>query len=381
MKFKYLKIDLESNTTYNCHAAKSHPIDFTRMSELPGQLFNTDINVAERRQMLNNERNASCEQNCWSAEDVGSISPRIYQSGLAQTHTQVVTTPEIIDLTINGDCNLTCSYCCKEFSRAWRRDLFENGDYQIADDRYKFNNKDRALLQISQRELKNTQRYQQLLTEIRLVSTNLKTLTVTGGEPFLDNQLIDVLKSLKLNPDTVIEIYTGLGVNANRVDWIADELKDMNVTVIISGENTDQLHEFNRHGATWDGFVAKVNILKSKNIPVKFQSTLTNLTVAGFKEFYNHFKNEEIILTVAHQPSMMAPYVLDPATKQAIIADVADLPVDVRDTIVTAISPEPTKQQQVSIKEFITEFSRRRNLKLDIFPTTFLTWLEIDCVV
>jgi organic radical activating enzyme len=376
MKFKYLKIDLESRTTYVCHAAKPHPVNFAWLSKNPGQLFNTDVNIAERNMMLRNERNDSCEQNCWSAEDCGSVSPRMYQGGQARTHTEPATQPEIIDLTIGGDCNLTCSYCCKEFSSAWRRDLADNGEYNVSDNRYQLDSKDRVLLAIGQRDLKATEQYQTLLNEIKSASANLKTLTVTGGEPFLDNQLVDVLKSLNLQ--SKIEIYSGLGVNIKRFERILNELQDLNILIIVSAESINKLLEFNRYGIAWDDFIAKIALLNSKNIPFKFQATLTNLTVVGFTEFYNYFKNEEIIVTVAHQPSMMAPYVLDKATKDSIVAN---LPLAVRDIVVAAIAAEPTELQRISIKEFLLEFSRRRNLNLNVFPTTFLTWLEIDRVV
>ena len=98
MKFKFLKIDLPSKTIYNCHAAAPHRIDFDWLEENPGNLFNTPVNVYEREQMLRNERNKSCEQNCWIAEDAGAVSPRINQNGIEQTHTDPVTDPEIIDL-------------------------------------------------------------------------------------------------------------------------------------------------------------------------------------------------------------------------------------------------------------------------------------------
>jgi hypothetical protein len=63
MKFKFLKIDLESTTTYNCHAASPHSVDFNWLKNNPGNLFNTNVNVAERQMMLENKRNSSCEQN------------------------------------------------------------------------------------------------------------------------------------------------------------------------------------------------------------------------------------------------------------------------------------------------------------------------------
>ena len=92
-KFKYLKIDLVSNKTLNCHAAKSHAIDFDWLGKNPGQLFNTDVNVDERQMMLLNQRNTSCEQNCWPLEDKGAVSPRLWQHGQIKTHTDVYAQP------------------------------------------------------------------------------------------------------------------------------------------------------------------------------------------------------------------------------------------------------------------------------------------------
>ena len=62
-KFKYLKIDLVSNATYNCHAAKQHAINFQWVANNKGNLFNTDINVAERQMMLANKLLTSCTTN------------------------------------------------------------------------------------------------------------------------------------------------------------------------------------------------------------------------------------------------------------------------------------------------------------------------------
>ena len=170
MKFRFLKIDVESRTSYNCHAAKSHNIDFNRLSDSPGQLFNTPVNVFERQQMLSNQRNKSCEQNCWPAEDRGATSPRMYTNGIEKTHTQVITQPETIDVTIGSDCNLTCSYCCKEYSSAWRRDILTNGNYTKVDytDRYSAVTKDRVLSKLSQLDIKSSKHYNILLDEIKL---------------------------------------------------------------------------------------------------------------------------------------------------------------------------------------------------------------------
>ena len=191
-KFKFLKIDIPSQTIYNCDAARPHRVDLTWLAQHPGEIFNTDTSIQDRTMMLANIRNPNCEQNCWPAEDKGSVSPRIHRQGYLKTHTDCHIQPEMIDMTVNTDCNLTCTYCCKEFSSSWRKDLINNGDYNITDfkDRYQITNKDLVIKKISQPELKNSQGYQLLLNEVKLAAPGLKTLFITGGEPLLDNQLL-----------------------------------------------------------------------------------------------------------------------------------------------------------------------------------------------
>jgi organic radical activating enzyme len=384
MKFKFLKIDLESKTTYNCHAAEPHTVNFDWLKHNRGQLFNTPTNVDERLQMLANQRNASCEQNCWKAEDIGAVSPRLFQNGINQTHSESVTRPEIIDLTIGPDCNLTCSYCCKEYSTAWRRDIVNNGNYNIEfdDGRFQASNMDRLLLKISQPELKNTQHYQELLDEIKLAAPTLKKLIITGGEPFLDNRLLEIVEQVSLAPTAELKIYTGLGVTLTRFTNIISKLsKISNLTLIVSAENTKKFLEFNRYGIQYLEFVEKINLLKAAGIKLNFHSTITNLTIFGFNEFYQEFSDTQINLTFAYQPYMMSPHILDVASKEQITKDIVNLPESMQTQILKSISQTPTETERNNIKSFVREFAKRRALDVTIFPMSFLKWMELDYVV
>ena len=386
MKFKFLKIDLGSKTTYNCHAAAPHSIDFDWLKENPGNLFNTKTNIFEREQMLKNERNASCEQNCWSAEDHGAQSPRLYQGGVKKTHKETVTYPETIDLTIGADCNLTCSYCCKEYSNAWRRDVVKNGNYAITsahDDRYQTNTKDKALLKISQSKLKNTEHYQILLREIELSAARLKTLVITGGEPLLDNALIEILEKLNIPSSTKIELYTGLGLSNSRFLSMIKKIKKVrNLIIKISSENIGQLLEFNRYGVKWVEFSQKIDILRKEKVNFEFHSTLSNLTMFGFKNFYEQYCSDKIVVTFAYQPKMMSPHIIDKHSKELIIKDLLTLPKDVHEPILKSIKSEPNELERQNIKEFLCEFTKRRkDLDLKVFPKTFLEWLQIENVL
>jgi MoaA/NifB/PqqE/SkfB family radical SAM enzyme len=330
--------------------------------------------------MLENKRNPSCEQNCWHAEDIGAVSPRMYQCGQAKTHTDAITDPEVIDLTLSLDCNLTCTYCCKEYSSAWQRDVLNNGDYAILGDRYRANTKDRVLQKIKQPDLLLSQNFNFLLEEVSRISSNLKKIIITGGEPFLNNSLINFVSKLTHVP--VIEIYTGLGVDPTRFSRILDKLKQFdNVRIIVSAENIDSLLEFNRYGVSWKDFKTCIDIIKEHKIKFHFQSTITNLTIFGFLDFYKYFKDEDIQLTFAYSPRMMSLHVLDNSSKQLITNQLSELPDKFKLMIEPSMQSDYVEQDRTDLRTFLSEFTlRREGLNLSVFPTTFLNWLELNVV-
>lgn len=385
MKFRYLKIDPESKTVFCCHAAEPHPVDFNWLSENPGQLFNDPINSYEREQMLNNQRNQSCEQNCWYAEDIGAVSPRLYQHGYERTHIQVNGKPDIVEFAHISDCNLSCSYCCKEYSSTWRQDLVENGSYKITnynDERYQLTDRDKILHRVSQPELKNSKHYQLLMEEFFDLLPGLTELNLTGGEPFLDNKFFDLFCERNTNHDMNIQIYTGLKVDYKRLDRILTKLsKFKNLYVMVSGENVGRNLEFHRYGIRWADYLDNINLIKSKNINIKFHATVSALTIFGFVDFATFFKNEDVFLSFAYQPRFIAPHIIDPASKELIKKQIGVLSSDWQEKILHSISKDPTDQERINLGEFITQFVQRRpDLSYDVFPSHFLEWLDIHVV-
>jgi organic radical activating enzyme len=386
MKFRFLKLDLELQTTYTCHAATPHRIDFPWLSNNQGNLFNNPINIVERQLMLDNQRAPSCEQNCWYAEDHGMQSPRITQKGTARTHEQLYNQPEILDITIGKNCNLTCSYCCKEFSSAWANDLNNNGSYNILDEdtnRYQLTAQDKLLLRAKQLEISATDRYKMLLDEIRVMAPNLKKLTITGGEPFLNNQLVDLLDNIELPKDTVVHVFSGLGVNPTRFERMLDKIASkVNLLISVSAEGIQQHLEFNRYGVTWNQFLSNIDIIKKSGAKYKFHCTLTNLTVFGFANFYDYFRNDEKLITFAYQPRMMAVNVLDDQSKQHLCGLFSKLESAHEQILVSNMMEKPSDIQRNNIATFLTEFVKRRpTLNLNIYPRSFLNWLNIKNVV
>jgi organic radical activating enzyme len=381
VKFKSLKLDIEKKQSYNCCEARSHTIDVKFLKKNPGQLFNTEINVFERQQMLRNERNASCEHNCWRSEDAGKISPRILFGGDKKTHSDVYARPESLELTLGSDCNLQCTYCCKEFSSAWRRDLKNNGEYVgVGPDRYSLTRFDELLLKVSQKEKLTTDYYQTLLNELVELSSTAKKVRITGGEPLLDNNLLEVLQSV-VGVNSV-EIFTGLGVNFNRFQKLIEKIATFkNVSMIVSVENINEYYEFNRNGMKWDDAERKINFLIDNKMCSRLHSVLSNLTIFGFLDFYNKYSQlentTEITKFFAYTPEFMSVHVMDQTSKDKILSEIDASNLADKDLIIQNLSIVPTHQQQLQFKNFITQYLKRHpGLNMEIFPRSFRDWIE-----
>jgi organic radical activating enzyme len=376
-KFWWLSIDLKEQLTHSCCSATPHKIDFEWLSHNRGQLFNTPTLLRERTDMLDNVKVSSCNE-CWNAEDQGTPSRRQLSESDKITHSSLESQPETINIVAGKDCNMTCSYCCKHYSSAWAREILDHGDYavQSADDRMKLNARDKIKLQISQNET-NLTKSQQLMSEIDLLlqGQTLKEISISGGEPFLNNSLIELLK--RIPSHTLVRIYTGLGVSSARLTKYLDVIAaQSNIHLVISAENTGAYYEFNRYGNTWDRFVSNVDLIKSKNIHYEFNSVVSNLTVFGLKDFVDHFKDVKIKFSNCQAPDYLSVHVIDNESKQNIMSIIDQLPAEARDVLTGTIHASPSDAQISNTRSYVQEFAKRRNLDLNIFPTSFVNWIN-----
>jgi len=380
-KFKFIKIDLERQLTYNCHAAHPHSVNFEWLDKNQGNIFNIPVNVAEREQMLRNERNASCEQNCWPAEDRGQTSTRIVEFGTEKTHTQSVIQPSIMDVTLDSECNMSCVYCCKEFSSTWRREIATNGPYvfphPIEDlkNRYHNDNKDEILLNLSQRQRHSSKKHQMLFQEVDSIIPGLNTMYVSGGEPLLSTQLVDLLAKTHQVPN--VNLFTGLGVNPKRLATLINKFSYTdNLTFVISAESVGRVYEFIRYNNTYDNLLENLEVLDKNNIKFKFHATISNLTLHGFTDFYKTHWTDDSEIDFAYTPTFFAANVLDDESKQQIKESLSGLTGRYIDKISSSIDYDVTEQDRINLKYMLNELAKRRNFELDFYPQNFLNWIN-----
>lgn len=371
-KFWWLSVDLEKFQTFSCCAATPRRINLSWVKENPGQLFNTPELQQERTMMLDNHPVSSCSSSCWIPESQGMPSRRLTMNGQSVTHSNIVSSPETLNIVVGTDCNMTCVYCCKFYSTAWTRDIVK-GTYAVerVDDRFIINDTDRVLQHLSQKEIATLATRQIMLNELATLHQEnlLKEIMITGGEPFLYLDLGRLIESI---PDTVpVKIWSGLGVDPKRFVQEIQRLPK-NVSVVISAENIGDAYEFVRYGNTWQRFNDNIQQLKKHGVNYEFHATVTNLTTTGLADFIKWADGIPITFQPCTDPDYLSIAVMDPGTKSILRSKLDDLPNFVAD----ALEVEPTQKQVYNFKSYIKEFAQRRALSLDVFPSTLATWIK-----
>ena len=378
-KFWWLSADIEKLTTQSCCSAAPDKINIEWLNNNPGQLFNTPKLQSERRDMLANIPVTGCASNCWDPESQGSASRRVIMGTKVKTHTDIESTPEILSIMIGSHCNMTCVYCCKQYSSAWFNDISDNGIYSVTDvgDRFTINNKDRVVAAVSQKEINISPNKIKLFDELGKVSeeAKLSAVNISGGETFLYIYLEDLIA--KLPTTTPIFVYTGLGVDEKRFSKELEKLKKyQNVNLVISAENIGKSYELIRAGNTWKRFENNLLEIQKHGINYKFNSVLSNLTLFGLVDFVKYVGDVDIEFNLCNDPNFLSIYVMDDKSKEIVYNTIDNLPIDVQHIIKNTLDITPSIEEQRNLKAYLTEFTKRRNLSLDIFPTTFIEWIN-----
>jgi organic radical activating enzyme len=374
-KFTWLSVDLEKRLAYSCCTAFPEKLDIKWLEQNPGEMFNTPGLHQDRIDMLNNHPVSSCHNACWKPESKGQSSRRIVMNSHVPTHDNInEKIPTQLNITLGSTCNLTCSYCCKQYSSSWYRDLNENGVYINNHDRFELRQSDHVLNKLSHSELMNSTGTKVLIEEISKLDKT-KEIFITGGEPFLYNELPDVLNKLSESKNVIV--YTGLGVDTKRLKKQLTKIEQRNnLCVMVSAENCGKLYEFNRYSNSYENFLTNLKLLIDLGFTVKFSSTVSNLTIFGMQEFVETFKHIPIVYQLCNDPDFLAVNVLDNYSKEKLIETIELSDISIKKDIIQSLIPNATQEQQKNCAVFVKEFAHRRNLNLDIFPGTMLEWLN-----
>lgn len=366
-KFWWLNVDLTRKQQYSCCAATPSSVDINWLTQNPGKIFNTPLLQHERQEMLNGKSVASCYDTCFRSESQGLVSRRQLERGNIKTHTDINATPTLVNIIIGSTCNLTCVYCCKQYSSAWLKDIKESGPY-FDTNRFKIFPSDSIKKHI---DIQTDLDYKLLLNELATLSPD--TIHISGGEPFLYNNLYNLVAKSQAKE---IKINTGLGVDPVRFKNQINKLKNIpNVTILISGEVTDQLYELVRYGNTFERFKTNFQAVRDSGLNYSLISVISNLTILGINDFYQKYQDCESHFLLCNDPDFLSVNVLDDTTKAAIVDQYHQSNHPAKDTILENISKPVTVEQHKNFSKYIQEFALRRNIKLDALPDSLKHWI------
>ena len=374
-KFTWLSVDVEKKLSYSCCAATPNKINIDWLKDNPGQLFATPELRQDRVDMLANRPVSSCQAVCWTPESRGLISQRQAMNTTEFVDLAVdVATPKSLNIILGSTCNLTCSYCCKQYSSSWVRDLEHNNNYPTYENRYRLTPTDQIKLKISHDQYQQSTAYETIINEISNFK-NCEEILITGGEPFLYNNLPELLNQLTDSKRVIV--VTGLGVNSKRMQKQFEKinLRD-NLQINVSAENCDKFYEFNRYGNTYDNFLTNLKLLTDQHFSVKFLSVVSNLTVFGLEDFSTKFQDYPIEYSFCNDPDFLSVNVLDDASKIKLAESLNKSQLPTSDKIISNLQQPYSDQQKTQFAQFIKTFASRRNLSLDIFPSGMLQWLD-----
>ena len=376
-KFTELSVNLENRSVASCCSAAFQRINFNNLKS--NNIANVDFLVNDRTAMLNNQAVDSCREYCWNLEDVGQLSVRQTGGTNIKTHQSTkIDSLNSIDIVIGSRCNLTCSYCCKNYSRTWLQDIVKNGSYDIKNEgnKYSLTARDHVVKNLSQSNLYSGQNFELLLNSLTEMFESVDHIQISGGEPFLYDFTFDLIKQIPKN--VKVTVYTGTGIDIIKFAGRLDELKSFpNLKIAISSENVGHFYEFNRFGQSFENFDKIVKLIKKSGIQYIFSSVLSNLTIFGFIDFLK-YADAPIKQQFCNSPAFMNITVLDEYTKSQLLESYRDQNDGRLNVIIQNLENSTlcSEFDRKNLSTFFKEFSSRRNLNTSIFPSSFLKWID-----
>jgi len=379
-KFYQLKINAEKRAINSCCSSDQESLDTNWLKNNPGEIFNTPNLLRERNMMLSNQRVKSCESTCWSKEAKGMWSRRLSSKNKKKI-TTIRSKPTQLDITLSGECNLACSYCCKQYSSTWRKDIETNGKYEGLsnyNDRYELNNFDRVLKKLSQKKRQQSTVTNLINLEIDMMAEGLDRVTMTGGEPLLDYRFSDMMK--KFRKTKYVAVHSGLGVSEAVLRRGLDAMSNRHekTVLIVSAESTGKNFEFNRQGSSWETFLRYIEIIKEYDVALEFTTTYSNLNVTDYVKFNTMFREYPIGLNIVYNPEFMSVYNLDDDTKKFLIDDIKNSSLGNTESateIINTINQPTNGKLKKELQYFLSQFTKRRKINADFMPESFKCWL------
>lgn len=413
---------LGSGMTTSCHHPPAHKINLDAVKENPAALHNTPEKKEQRRQMQCGERPSGCEY-CWKLEDAGTQSDRIYKSKI-YTENDLITAKALdytrdvnlktLEISFDRTCNFACSYCNPAFSTTWAKDINTNGPYTdlFTDGRGHFthNHNGSQLYKIGETNPYVEAFFKWWETDLH---ETLDELRITGGEPLMSAEtwrLVDWYKNNKGKSKTRLAINTNLCAKSELIDKLIQLSYDVEaLDIYTSAEAINHTAEYIRDGMDWELWTSNMHRLakeaKLRGLHVMgTPSVLSIMDITNFLDWCLYYKqlygrdSLSFTLNILRFPSFQSITVLpegmrwhasrriedwinnvknSPLLHEMEIDHVMRLANYLRTVKQAHDGASPVEKLKVDLKNFLTQYDRRRNKDIKQACPEIAEWLSI----
>lgn len=379
-KWEFLLFNAKSGWATMCCDHDGARADVNQLSKDISILINSPTMLADRRAMIAGESLPHC-QGCYRhITENPDIGGTLYENYNTDPISGKI---KSLAIMLNTTCLYTCIYCTEHFSSSWYSDIEKNGPYQLHNQNaHTLSTLDKVQNRISIVDVKQSRYYDALRELLKSdISDELSTLRIGGGEPLLYENLKEFIYNTQtLRPNLSIEIYTGLGVSDNIFEQFLKDTADIKskLTIVLSQEGIGQQAELMRYGTNWDKWEPMANRLIESGYHVEFNSVLNIISLFTMQDFLiwknnSLFKNCTLRIQPLKGPAYMSLQPMDETLHKELLYKLLNNNVNFT---ASDYIPEYKNFEKENLRAYLTEFSRRRNLDINVLPKDFLAFLN-----
>ena len=254
--------------------------------------WSIDLNIV-KTELHNNIKHKRCGV-CWGKENLGPNSrrqmmnnafPDVYNEILAATSPADIQlkNPKFIHINFGNTCNLKCIMCSPGFSSSL------STEYQLNKDKYnKLNiNWDQD---ISSYKHKWYQSPEFLTFKDQLFTQDVEEVLLTGGEPMMIPESLELLESMKTPEKIQLNITTNGSYLNSR--WIESFKKFKKVKISVSLEGIGEHNNYLRYGSDWNVIENNIrNLMLIDTVAVSVTTVIQHSSAYSFIDLLKFYIN------------------------------------------------------------------------------------------
>lgn len=260
-----------------------------------------------RKKFLNNERPSECEL-CWTEEESNVKSLRLQTIKNKVSYKSPVIS--YLSLKLSNKCNLACRICSPHLSSLWQTQ-FEKLNLKLSP---------KKMFETVQMEKFQGER----LDSLHKLSTNLNHLLIYGGEPLINDEVINYLSFLV---SSGLSKNIQLTMNTNGTIYDKSQIELFNnfrkVDLYLSIDDIEKRFEYQRWPTRWSKINDNIlNYSKHENFNLEFYPTVSVLNVLNLDEILTKLTEYNIPITFnnfVHDPKYLSIKNLPDSVKKQII--------------------------------------------------------------